>query len=132
MAVRGDRGDVSLWRPGVRTATLLPTRSQTIAFDESGDLVLLGERRERWRLPEDPAPPWIEVRAGFSGVAVSPDGATAAGTRGDGLVTVWDLGGGGHRAVEVYPGRVIKDGAFSLDGSRFAVVSAWPSDRTTS
>jgi len=124
VALRGDRGDIAIWRPGGAVATLLPTRGRSAVFDEAGDLLILGSRRERWRFPPRPAPHRVLLRAGLSDVALAPDLDVAVGSRGDGHLSIWDLDSGGVRDVEVLPGAVLKDGTFAPDGDGFGVVAA--------
>lgn len=123
VAIRGDRGDVSLWRPGSETAVVLPTMARRLAFDDVGELVLIGDRHERWRLPAGLQVHRMAVPAGLSSIAVSPDRATAVGVRGDGNLSVWALEAGTVTSVAVRPGVVLKDGTYAPEG-RFGAVTA--------
>ncbi len=124
VAIRGDRGDLTLWRPGEDRSVALPTRARTMRFAAAGELVLIGDRRERWRLPSGPQVYRMPAVAGLSRVEVSPDGSTAVGLRGDGSLSVWTMDAGSVREVAVVPETVLKDGTYSADGDRFGVVTA--------
>ena len=94
----------------------LPTGPVSELRVEGDELLTVGERIQRWRLPEL-SPQRVFGVGGFTGVEVSPDGSAACGAMADGSVRAFDLPG-----LEEWPSAILggsevaKDCGFSPDG----------------
>ncbi|MFT4625679.1 MAG: WD40 repeat protein [Myxococcota bacterium] len=119
VAVAGERGGVQIWDPEEASVVArLPVEGAgSVRFD--GDiLVTIGATVSRWRLADGIGPSRLESPHGITALAVSPSGDAIAAAHGEGTVRVHELPSGRERFAVRWQDRVVKDVAWSPDGSR--------------
>ncbi len=86
--VLGERGGPRLWNTAAGGwAGALPAGARRmLAGTRDGEVVLLGDALERWRIPAQPTPNVLSFPSGLSQVSPSPDGSAVAVALGDGTI----------------------------------------------
>lgn len=123
VAAVGDRGGAHLWHAASGApATRFPAgQGRQVRFGADGTLRTAGRSLRRWALPARLPPRWLAVGSGLSSAEPSPAGDTVALTRGDGVLSVRGLDDGRPLADAEWQLKVLKPGAFTLDGGRYLV-----------
>ncbi|MBL8785591.1 MAG: protein kinase [Deltaproteobacteria bacterium] len=106
------------------------------AWRDDDVLATVGMRPAAWRVPSPASPHRLNAVAGIGSLASSPDGRLVAAAGAEGSIAVFDLETGQRTAYRSPIARVIKQVAFSPDGSQLAVGGMgsddlWIIDRAT-
>lgn len=113
------------FRTGLRLVRIPSGEADIAWLDDGRHLRVAGDAVEDWELP--PGAPRRMIRGhrvGVSTIAVSPDGTRVAAGDGDGVVRVIRLDGNEPEVQVGLDPSVVKDLAWSPDGSRVAVLCA--------
>ena len=127
----GDRVVVATERGGLRVALpragvwteRFPRDATSFAADDD-HVVTLGDRVVRWRLDPEAPVAGLGGTVGLTAARLSPAGDALVTAGGDGSVRVHALPSGRLGADLGWQGAVVKDAAFSRDGSLLAATSA--------
>jgi len=120
VAVSAERAGVRVWSlaAGVWVERFPRDASPVFGLDRQ-DLVILGRDWTRWSFDLDSPVPGVKRSGGLTAARVAPDERTLVTTHGDGAIHVWELPAGRLRTTLGWQSGVVKDGAFSRDGTRF-------------
>ena len=118
--VTTERSGARIWSPGTGLwVQSFPRQGSTSVGLDGHGLVTLGDTWTRWSFDVAGAVPGVMRGEGMTASRIAPDGQTLVTTHGGGQIEVWDLPMGHPRASLSWQDAVVKDGAFSRDGSRF-------------
>jgi eukaryotic-like serine/threonine-protein kinase len=125
VAIASSQGDIEVWGLGdLVLHARLPSAPARVRWLPDGRLRVVGARIEDWEVPAIAGPWLVSSGAGISAVAVSPDGRSVASAHGDGTLVVTDLERGTLRWQQRLGDSVIKDVAWSPDGSQLIAGAA--------
>lgn len=132
LEVHGDRalvgltsGESLVWDlVADRVHARMRAEASRVAWAEDGGLWLLDSRLERRSLPAPGWPHQLPFPAGIASVAFSPDGAELAVARGDGVASLVEVASGRVRTELRWQEGVMKDVAWSPDGTLLAAIMA--------
>jgi hypothetical protein len=119
LAIRAIDGNTVIWSPDTPRALLRMNASAHLAWPgEPGVLRMVDARSEDRAVPDQPPVHRIEIGAGLTAVAWSPDGGMVASSAGDGRVVVSGIQTGATLATYKWADGVVKDVAWSPKGDR--------------
>jgi hypothetical protein len=115
---RGERGGPRIWNTTVNewVGSLPAGVSLMSAGTEPGEVWLLGETLDRWVFETSPRPTVLDVTAGITKVALSPEGDRVAIALGDATVVVRSLDDGAELSRWTWGSGVAKCATWVEDG----------------
>ena len=115
---KGERGGPRIWNTTIHewVGSLPAGVSVMSAGTETGEVWLLGETLDRWEFDPNPRPTVLDVTAGITKVALSPDGEQVAIGLGDASVVVRSLKDGAQVAGWTWGSGVAKCAAWVEGG----------------
>ena len=124
VVVRGERDTLLLWdlATGAVQGRLPYGGRGAVRFVDDHTLAVVHDRLELWRLPAEPRPYSFHGGSGTTSAVLHPGGELLASTHGLGELNVWEVASGRRLHRLRWGEGVLKDGAFSPDGARYAVV----------
>ncbi|MCB9762005.1 MAG: protein kinase [Alphaproteobacteria bacterium] len=123
VVVSVERGGTMVWDVSAEVVQRIPGWAADVALTDAGFVQVGEDRVTTWAVPAASLPSRLAAPAGVTSAALSPDGRSLAATTGFWL-TAWDAETGAPVMLETPGDAVVKDGAFSTDGSRFYAVGA--------